>query len=98
MYFAVINPVLKYGDQIITEDTTITHIGIETLTYELNNAGPPRAESLDMYTTYETILSGAVERNDTCSWNYRLEKILNDIGLTVRYFRFLLEFVVVSQK
>ena len=51
----MISPILKYGDQIITEDTTITHIGIETLTCELNNAGAPRAESLDMYTTYETI-------------------------------------------
>ena len=96
--FPVISPTLRYGDEVIDTDTTITHSAPETVSCELYNAGPPLPESLALTLTEGDSISGVltsdyVRNNETCSWSYPdpLELVINDLTETVRLLTFLFD-------
>ena len=84
----MVSPTLKYGDEIIETNTTITHSADETVSCELYNAGPPIPDSLALAIMQEdgasSVLStGDYIRNDvTCDFSYPEPLQYNVIDLT----------------
>ena len=88
----MIIPTLRYGNQIIETDTTITHSSPETVSCELSDAGPPRPELLELVFLEGSDVGGTsndtfVRSNETCAWSNiePLEIDVNDLTRTVRH-------------
>ena len=80
---------MKYGDEVITTDTTRIHTTPETVSCELYNAGPPMPESLSLSMT-EGDSGIGVETTDheyvnaTCTWSFPVVPInVDDLTDTV---------------
>ena len=93
----MVNPTLKYGDDIIeTSDTIIIHSAPETVSCELYNAGPPLPVPLELVIGTEDtgVVSVATdpEKSDvTCKWSYfePLETDINNLTEIVRRLQLL---------
>ena len=96
--FPVIIPTLKYGDEIIETDTTITHSAPETVSCELSDAGPPRPELLELVFLEGSDVGGTsndtfVRSDEGCNWSNiePLQMDVNNLTRTVRHLLFHLQ-------
>ena len=90
----MISPTLRYGNQIIETDTTITHSAPETVSCQLYNGGPPLPENLALLITEEDGDSSVLSTSDheksnvTCKWSYLEPLQYGVINLTETVSRF----------
>ena len=89
--FLVKKPTLKYGDDVIEDDDRQTFTAPETLSCELNDAGPPQPDILELEVlegddVNATSSEDPIREDVTCSWSYQppLEIVVNSVSSKVR--------------
>ena len=91
----MIAPTLKYDSTAIESDTERIHTGHKAVSCELNDAGPPLPEVLELLVlegseVYETSSRDWEKDDDICTWSYvpPLTTVVNNITTKVRIIFF----------